>query len=200
MPSAVTQESYRFSLEPPRKHWSREECQALEASGVLEGERLELIDGELIDKMGKKRPHTIVLTLVVSWLRRVFGEEFVNQEATVDVAPEDNPTNEPEPDAIVLRRPHWEYRTGNPRPADIHLLVEISDTTLGFDLTKKAELYARASIGDYWVFDLSKERLIVHRDPSNGQYQSVLEYLRQESVSPLALPAAVFRVEEAFRR
>lgn len=58
MPSAVTQEQYRsVPLDPPRKHWSRAGCEALEDAGLLRGERVELVEGELIDKMGKKRPH-----------------------------------------------------------------------------------------------------------------------------------------------
>ncbi len=201
MPSAVTQESYRaVPLDPPRKHWSREECDALEAAGLLQDERLELIEGELISKMGKGRLHVIILTFVSDWLRLTFGLPFVNLEATIDVAPEDNPTNEPEPDVIVLERPHWEYRTSNPIPSDVRLLVEVSDTTLGFDLTRKAALYARAGIVEYWVFDVAAKSLIVHRDPKAGRYQSVMQYREQESVAPLAAPNAAFQVADAFYR
>ncbi len=185
MPSVVTQESF-LSSDPPRKHWSRAECDALENAGLLNGERLELIEGELISKMGKRRPHTITLTLVATWLVRVFGPEFVNQETPIDVAPEDNPTSEPQPDAIVLQRPHWEYRTSNPGSTDVRLLVEVSDSSLGFDLTKKARLYARAEIAEYWVFDLIARRLIVHRDPKGEQYQSTMAYGEQEAVAPLS--------------
>jgi Uma2 family endonuclease len=191
MPSAIP-------LDPPRKHWTREECDALEAVGLLDGAHLELVEGELISKMGKKRPHTITLTLVGTLLIRVFGEEFVNWHAPIDVAPEDNPTNEPEPDIIVLQRPHWEYPTSNPLPSDLRLLIEVSDTTLGFDLTRKAALYARAGIADYWVFDVAARRLIVHRDPRDGRYQSVMEYGEHESVAALAAPDAPLKVGDAF--
>ena len=197
MSSVVTQDSF-ISSDPPRKHWSRAECDALENTGLLNGERLELIEGELISKMGKKRPHTITLTLVATWLGRVFGPEFVNQETPIDVAPEDNPTSEPQLDAIVLRRPHWEYQTANPSATDLRLLVEVSDSSLGFDLTKKARLYARAEIAEYWVFDLIGRRLIVHRDPRGGQYQSIMAYGEQEVVAPLAAPEAALRVGDVF--
>jgi hypothetical protein len=53
--------------------------------------RLELVEGELISKIGKKRPHVNSLTLLYGWLVSVFGSRFVNQEAPIDVAPEDNP-------------------------------------------------------------------------------------------------------------
>ena len=185
------------SLDPPRKRWTRAECRALEASGLLEQERLELVGGELISRMGKNRPHVITIGLVVGWLIRVFGKEFVHQEAPIDVSPQDNPTNEPEPDLIVLTRPSRMFQT-NPGPNDLRLVIEISDTTLGFDLTVKAGLYARAGIADYWVFDIAQRRLIVHRAPQNGKYQATEAYAENESVAPLAAPASPFLVSEAF--
>ena len=54
-------------------------------------QHLELIEGELISKMGKKRPHTNAMVIMHAWLLRVFGEQYVNQEASIDVAPVDNP-------------------------------------------------------------------------------------------------------------
>ena len=199
MPTVITERPYRpVPLDPPRKRWTRAECAALEASGIWDQQRLELVHGELISKMGKKRPHVNALVAVQAWLVRTFGEQFVNPEAPIDVAPEDNPTNEPEPDLVVLAKPSREYRERNPRPSDLRLVVEISDSTLGFDLTAKAELYARAGIIEYWVVDVAARRLIVHRDPSEGLYRSVIAYAEQETLAPLAAPHSEFRVAEAF--
>lgn len=165
MPTAVTEAPYRpVPAEPARKRWTRTECNALETTGLLNDQKLELVDGELISKMGKNRPHVNALILVQGWLIRVFGWEFINPETPVDVAPEDNPTNEPQPNIIVLKRPSREFKNANPQPADLHLVVEIPDTSLGFDLTKKAALYARAEIVEYWVLDVAAHRLVVHRD------------------------------------
>ncbi len=105
-----------------------------------------MVHGELISKLGKKRPHLNALVAVQAWLVRTYGEQFVNPETPIDVAPEDNPTTEPEPDLVVLAKPSREFRDANPRPADLRLVVEISDSTLGVDLTTKAELYARAAL------------------------------------------------------
>lgn len=62
---------------PPRKRWNRAECQALEAAGIFDQQRVELIEGELIDKMGKNRPHVDALALLVGWLIQVFGARVV---------------------------------------------------------------------------------------------------------------------------
>lgn len=183
---------------PPRKIWSRRECEKLDAAGLLEGSHLELIGGELIDKMGKKRPHVNATAYLLRWLAGVFDLAFVNPESSIDVAPEDNPTNEPEPDIVVLSRPSKDFRDSNPQPGDLQLVIEISDSTLTFDLRTKAALYARAGIADYWVLDVKGRRLVVHREPLGGSYQSVIAYGIDESVSPLAKPGAEFLVRDAF--
>jgi len=131
---------------PRTKPWTREECERLSSMGFFAGQHLELIDGELIDKMGKNSPHTNSVLLLHKWLVSVF---------------------------------------------------EVSDTTLDFDV-KKARLYARAGIPDYWVLDVNNRRLIVHREPNAGRYASVLAYGQDEIVAPLAAPQALFRVAAAF--
>jgi Uma2 family endonuclease len=183
--------------QPPRKRWTRSECIALEASGLWDQQRLELVQGELISKMGKNRPHINTLTMVQGWLIQIFGLRFVNPEAPVDVAPEDNPTNEPEPDVIVLRK-ETSYFQSNPRPEDVALVVEVADSSLSFDLTVKARLYARAGISEYWVADVNTKRIYVHRNPGSGKYGSVVIYSEQEIVSPLTAPHAEFLVGTAF--
>lgn len=159
---------------------------------------VELIEGELINKIGKRRPHVISYSVLVAWLITVFGAEYVNSEAPIDVQPEENPTSEPEPDLIVLTRPAKEIREGNPKPNDLRLVVEISDSTVGFDLTAKVGLYARAGIIEYWVLDIPGRKLIVHRDPANGTYRSTCAYSERETVRPLAAPDSEFRVADAF--
>ena len=198
MPTFTETPPVPIPLKPPRKRWTRSECAALEESGILVGQHLELVEGELIDKMGKKRPHGNALTLLVDWLKQVFGPRFVQQEVSIDLAPEDNPTSEPEPDIIVLKRELTHYSAANPGPEDLRLVVEVADTTLHFDLTTKAALYARAGIMEYWALDVNGRRLIVHREPQSGRYSSVVEFSEQESAAPLAAPQAEFRVRDAF--
>ena len=200
MPIAVTEaieSSVRF--EAPRKRWTRQEFAAVEEAGLLAGQRLELIEGDLITKMPKNRRHTNGLIFLQAWLIQTFGLEFINPETSIDVAPEENPTSEPEPDLIVLQRPSWEYADANPSPSDIRLVVEVADSTLSFDLRNKATLYARAGIAEYWVLDVAMRRLIVHREPGAGHYAAVAAYSESESVAPLAAPTMMFRVADAFR-
>jgi len=182
---------------PPRKRWTREQCAPLEASGLFEKERLELVEGELISKMGKNRPHVNAFRLMLFWLAETFGKQFVDAEAPIDVSPVDNPLSEPEPDLIVLNRECATFVSANPQPQDIHLVVEIADSTLTFDLTVKAALYARAGIVEYWVLDVTGRRLFCHRSPVSGRYGSVVVYNENESVAPLGAPEALFLAAQA---
>ena len=148
--------------------------------------------------MGKNWPHVHVTALVMKWLTAVFGPLHAIQDAPLDVSPEDNPTNEPEPDLMVLEQPCSAYKTANRVPADVRLVVEISDTTLAFDLGIKSRLYARAGIQEYWVVDVTGERIIVHRSPGSGVYTDVKSYRTGESIEPLSAPGSSFNVADAF--
>ncbi len=158
----------------------------MEAAGLLELERYELIDGELIRKMGKSRLHTIVLKQLLKWLRGVFGEPMVEHEASINLSRLMDATNEPEPDAMVLRQPSAEFPSLNPGPGDLSLVVEVAATTREYDLGVKAARYASAGIVEYWVLDLREMRIVVHRNPMGERYESIIAYAADERVSPLA--------------
>ncbi len=114
------------------------------------------------------------------------------------MAPEDNPKSQPEPDIAVLAKTAPEYPRANPPASDVRLVIEVSDSTLAFDLGPKARRYARAGIPEYWVFDIAGRRLIVHRSPQAGGYSVITAYAEGERVAPLAVPEASFPVAVAF--
>ncbi len=89
-------------------------------------------------------PHASVVFNILIWLATNFGAKFVVTQASIDVSPEDNPTNEPISDAIVLTRPAGDF-ISYPKPSEIRLLVEVSDTASRFDMTTIATLYARGN-------------------------------------------------------
>lgn len=182
---------------PPHKLWTREECAAMERAGLLELGRYELIVGELVLKMGKNRAHMVTVLLLMAWLHNVYGSLFVMQEPSIDVHPEDNPTSDPEPDVVVLRRSGREL-TANPKPEDLRFVAEVSHTTLSFDMKVKAGLYARAGIAEYWVVDVDGRRVIVHRRPEDGLYRDVAAYGAGERVATLGAPEETILVEELF--
>lgn len=194
MPSTLIAPPVEFES-IPRKKWSRDECAQL--GGLFDLHQYELIDGELIKKMSKNHRHIRAVTLLRLWLTSVFSGLALGFEIPVDVRPEDNPASEPEPDAVVVNGSMLDLAP-RPKATDILLLVEVSDTSLAFDLKAKAALYARAAIAEYWVLDVNSRRLIVHRSPQAGTYHDVIVYAESESVAPLASPGSVVNVDTLF--
>jgi Uma2 family endonuclease len=135
--------------------------------------------------------------LLHKWLQSAFGFERVLKEDPINVADGDNEHNEPEPDLVVVRQPRSRDKM-KPSPDNILLVIEVADSTRSFDLTKKAALYARAGIPDYWVFDTKQREVIVHREPAHGKYSSVAVYREDESIAPLAAPQVELKVAAAF--
>ena len=164
--------------------WTREDCRKLAGTGLLP-DRWELVQGEIVSKMGTNLPHSRTAKRMDVWLSSVFPSDCILPACSIDVAPEDNPTSEPEPDIILLNRPAAQLGR-NPIPSDIALIVEVSDTTLDHDLGPKARLYARAGIQEYWVIDIKGRRIHQHRQPKTEGYASLRVVETGDALSPLA--------------
>lgn len=179
---------------PHPKRWTVEEADRLSEAGFL-SERYEVIEGEIYEKMPPNRPHSITLILLTAWLHRVFEGEFVQTQMPVSLP---GPYNRPEPDAAITRDPTTAYHDRDPEPADLLLAVEVSDTTLRFDLTTKAAHYGQGGIMEYWILDVSARRVIVHRQPGAEGYADIQKYDETAQIAPLARPEALVTVASLF--
>jgi|SRR5579871_4011794 len=180
---------------PNRIQWTCYQYHAMRDAGILVG-RYELIEGEIISKMGQNRPHMIVIVLLSEWLRQLFGGAFVQPQGPIQTALSDADISEPEPDIAVTVQPATAYVENLPAPFDLVLVVEVSDTTLRFDRTAKAALYARAGIREYWVVDIIGRQVFVHRQPASEGYAEITAYGPDEMIATLARPNDAVRVAE----
>jgi Uma2 family endonuclease len=181
------------------KRWTRLEYERLIDRGIFrEDERLELLDGVLVLKEPQGDPHAVAVDLVVAALRQAFGTGWlVRAHAPVALGRR----SRPEPDVSVVRGSPRDYRSAAPtHPA---LVVEVSQTSLAHDRTRKASIYARANIQDYWIVNLVELVVEVLRDPtpldppSRGWvYRSVQTLQAGGSVAPLAAPVAPIAVAD----
>ncbi|MDB9495685.1 Uma2 family endonuclease [Spirulina major CS-329] len=156
------------------------------AVGILaEDEQVELITGQIIQKMPKGPAHSALCKILEKLLEQHLGEQGlvrVQDPLTLDRY------SEPEPDlAVVKPRPDF-YAQQHPQPEDVYLIVEVADSTLDRDLTVKANLYAAAGITDYWVLNVSVQQLHIFRNPQADGYQQQLILKGQETVEVLAFP------------
>ena len=132
--------------------------------------------------MGQNPPHGYVITRVMIWLAILFGHRLMCQSA-IEVAPTDQRQSQPEPDFAVLAVDAPEYYGRLPHGHELALVVEVSDRVSRFDLTTKAGLYARAEVPKYWVFDIPRGAIIIHRQPVNGSYLQIERLTLQDSLS-----------------
>jgi len=184
---------------PLIRRWTRMEYLKMADAGVFApGERVELIEGEVIVMTPQKSPHAVAGGLVEDALRAAFGPGFhVRSQRPLNLGPD----SEPEPDAAVVRGTLRDYVDAHPTMAV--LIVEVSDTTLAFDRERKGPLYAKAGIPEYWILNLIDRVLEVHRDPgplpedpSRSGYRPTQRLGRSETVTPLAAPSATIRVAD----
>jgi|SRR5579883_1260757 len=139
---------------------TREQYRKFCEAGFFQEKRYQLIRGEIID-MGDQSPrHFSMVDLAVEVLKAAFGLGFFVRNS----GPLGFDDSQPEPDVAVVRGSRLDYLTTHPDSA--LLAVEVSLTTLAYDLTTKAELYATANIPEYWVLDLEGKELHVFRDPA----------------------------------
>jgi Uma2 family endonuclease len=132
-------------------------------SGILpEGEPIELLEGYLVQKMSRGTPHDSVMDLLDEQLNRVIPAEwFTRSQRAVTLS-----DSEPEPDYAIVRGPRGRYRGRHPVPADVGLVIEVSDSSLFIDRTDKARIYARAGIPVYWVVNIPDRKVEVFTQPS----------------------------------
>ena len=170
-----------------RKKWTADECDQLERYGFLP-QRYELLNGEIVNKMGQNLPHAFGVSGITFYLYGFLTRNEVISQTTVIVAPEDAPSNRPQPDVAVLTSATRKPGLVTPTATDLRIVVEVSDSTLTDDLDYKADLYARAGIPEYWVLDINGRRLIVHRLPVDGKYTSIVPHDEYSRAAPLFAP------------
>jgi Uma2 family endonuclease len=132
-------------------------------AGILgEDDPVELLEGLLVTKMTKNERHILAVKLIFRVLDRAVPAGWhVSKEDPVSVSL----YNEPEPDLAVVRGGPRDYADRKPGPADLALLVEVSDTTYATD-QRKLLIYARAGILVYWIVNLPLERVEVYTEPT----------------------------------
>jgi len=140
-------------------------------TGLFAGQRFELIDGDLIDKMGQEPPHAYAIHLLQIRLVKIFPPMQVQIQSPIEAA--DQEESLPEPDLAILADLKDDYRRRHPRGDELLLAIEVADTTVRYDTTTKRDLYARAGVPEYWVLDIGARRLIVHRRLSRGKFEQI---------------------------
>ncbi len=184
------------SSTPVPRRWTREEYYRMGEQGFFQDQRVELIEGEIMVLSPQSWPHASTVDRVAAALGRILGVGFwVRTQVPLNLG-----TSYPEPDVSVVPGRREDY---SDHPTTAELIVEVSDTTLDYDRTRKASLYARAGIAEYWIVNLVNNQLEVRRNPlpdpsqhyAHG-YGSLTTLVPPAVVHPLAAPQVSLAVAD----
>jgi Uma2 family endonuclease len=162
--------------------------------GIIgEDDRVELLRGEIVEKMGIVDEHAACVDRLNDLLRECLGRKVIVRSQN----PLQLPTSMPEPDVMLLKRRKDYYSSRTPRPADLFLVIEVAESSLGTDRTTKSALYAEAGITEYWIVNLIDRCVEVYRDPAvTGQWKSHVVYRARQAIELLAFPGVSLAVTD----
>lgn len=162
-------------------------------SGILPSEaRVELIDGEIVDRSPIGPFHSgSVNDLLEHFAQTSEGRWRLSVQNPLNLGRHDMP----EPDLALLRPVAHRYKSVHPRAEDVFLLIEVSDSSLGFDQTVKLPLYAKHAVPEVWILNVPQRQLEVYRRPQGGVYQEKSVH-RDGIVAPASFPDAGIEVGE----
>jgi Uma2 family endonuclease len=158
--------------------------------GILDGIQVELIDGEIVEMPAQSNLHALAIKLCEDALNAIYGGgHWVRVQMPLDLTPRSSP----DPDlAVISGSPRTHSTRANPTSA--LLVVEVSESSLGYDRGYKANLYAAAGIADYWIVNLVDRQVEIHRVPISdasvdfGCRYSTIQILQSADLaSPLSL-------------
>jgi Uma2 family endonuclease len=166
-----------------------------EAEIFSEDDRVELINGEIIDMTPiGSRYASVVDELNYRLIRQIAGTYRIRVQNPLQLAED----TEPQPDLAIVRRRSDRYAGAHPAPQDVLLLIEVADTSASYDRSVKIPLYARHSIPEVWLVDLADESVEVFRNPALTGYVDVDRHERGESLKPLLMPEVEIDLVDLF--
>ena len=159
--------------------------QMSEAGIFSENDKVELINGEIIEMSPIGRRHTACVNRLNSVFSQLLGKKViiaVQNPITL------NNLSEPQPDIALLKPRADFYESGHPQPQDVFLLIEVADSSLEYDRDVKIPLYASSGITEVWLVDIYEQVIIVYRYPSENGYSDIQKLSRGEKMSIQAFP------------
>jgi hypothetical protein len=165
--ATVTSPPPSVTSDVPQHHqFTVEQYHRMIDAGILKtGDRLELLDGWIVDKMTNNPLHANRVARLIRIFAPLSSDELVIRiQLPITLA-----TSEPEPDLVVAKPPLEQYDERHPGPADILLLIEVADSSLAVDRNLKRAIYARARLPIYWIVNIPERRVEVYTQPRAGR-------------------------------
>jgi Uma2 family endonuclease len=183
-----------MAVRPQPRLFTVEEYHRMGEAGILgEDDRVELIYGEIVQMTAIGSRHAACVKRLLAAFSRHFADRAIVQ---VQDPVQASDLSEPEPDVVLLRPRDDFYASGHPRPGDVLLMVEVADSSLDYDRTIKAPLYAATGVAELWIVNLNAGQIEAYRGAGPDGYAEVHRAGRPGSLAPLAFPEIPLAVED----
>lgn len=151
------------------RRFTIEEYHKIHETGVFEGQRVELLNGIITVMFPTNNPHLGM----VGRLTRILNLRFANDYFVLPQCPlQIEKNNETEPDILIAKARDDDYMNSSMPPEDVHLIIEIADSSLKRDRNQKKVIYATANIREYWIINLQDRQIETFKQPQNADYQA----------------------------
>jgi Uma2 family endonuclease len=183
-----------MSVQLQKHFFTVDEYYLMAQGGVFaQDDRIELIEGEVIEMSPIGKRHAACVRRLDRLLNRNAGDSaIVSVQAPISI----DDFSEPQPDVALLKPRTDFYSDSHPTPADVLVIIEVSDTSVEYDRRVKLPLYARAGIPEAWLVILPKDLIEVHGEPKNGKYQRVQRLKRGKTVVSSSLAGLSVKVDD----
>lgn len=178
-----------------RHRFTLEEWERLGRLGFFsEDDRVELIDGEIVDMAPAGPRHANCVKQLNRLLSRQVGDAAV---VSVQDPIRVSEGNQPQPDLALLRPPLDRYAQVLPAAKDVLLVIEVADTSLVSDRDTKARIYGEAGIPEYWLVDLNADRVVALTRPGAKGYEQSRTAAGGEILAPILVPDVAVPVTQS---
>ncbi len=167
--------------------------QMAEVGILTPSDRVELINGEIIEMSPIGKRHAACVDRIARLCFERFGESVIVRVQNPILL---NNLSEPQPDIALLQPRSDFYASGHPQPSDIFLIVEVADSSINYDQEVKIPLYSSSGITEVWLIDLNQNLVQVYQQPTPNNYQIIQQFQPKNTLSPLAFPEINFRVDQ----
>jgi len=170
------------------------EYQQMAEFGIIgEDERVELIEGRILQMAAKNVNHAIATKRAIRWFTRTLGDRVILGAQDPILL---NDFSEPEPDIVLAAPPDDRYLENHPTPKDIFLVLEIAESSLAYDREVKCPLFAQNDIIQFCLLNLHNRELEDYREPEPGGYRTKQTYGENESFNLVAFPKVSVKVKD----
>ena len=174
-----------------RHMFTTEEFHLMGEAGIFsEDDRVELLEGEIIEMSPIRSRHASCVDRLNELLVRTFGKKAIVRVQNPVVL---SRHSEPQPDLALVRPRKDGYAEKHPEPVDVFAIIEVMDSSRHYDRGPKLRAYSKAQIPEVWLVDLTTDAIEVYREPILGGYRHISQFQRGQRLSLAAFPAKALR-------